>query len=164
MKATKSMVNSGKRNQIGRDEKNNSKNRFKSFAGSAILEKMLFCSVDTTDPSEYDNINFAQRMIRKADIMYVGKQSPVRRMADTIASANTAASDESWSSSTTGEGGHTSSSFTNTTESSSKLFARALVVETARDVVAADDDDPIPHNLSCITGGSSSRRHYPWRK
>ena len=47
------------------------KEKYKSFPGSAILEKTFCGSIDTTDPSEYEDVNLANRLLKKADIMCV---------------------------------------------------------------------------------------------
>jgi hypothetical protein len=49
----------------------NKNNKYKSFPGSAILEKTFCGSIDTTDPSEYENVDLANRLLKKADIMCV---------------------------------------------------------------------------------------------
>ena len=56
------------------------KSKFKSFPGSAILEKTFCGSIDTTDPSEYQNENLATRLLRKADMMCVS--SPIGSRKD----------------------------------------------------------------------------------
>jgi hypothetical protein len=47
------------------------KERFKAFPGSSFLEKTFCGSIDTTDPIEYEGINFASRLYKKAEIMCV---------------------------------------------------------------------------------------------
>ena len=47
------------------------RSKFKSFPGSAILEKTFCGRIDTTDPSEYVDETFANRLLRKADVMCV---------------------------------------------------------------------------------------------
>ena len=49
----------------------NDKGKFKSFPGSAILEKAFCGSIDTTDPSEYEGTTLTNRLLKKADIMCV---------------------------------------------------------------------------------------------
>eukprot|EP00977_Amphora_coffeiformis_P000023 scaffold5_cov169-Amphora_coffeaeformis.AAC.23 len=58
------------------------KSKYKSFPGSAILEKTFCGSIDTTDPSEYEDINFANRLLKKADIMCIS--SPEDRRLDSF--------------------------------------------------------------------------------
>ncbi|GKZ00296.1 hypothetical protein MPSEU_000982500 [Mayamaea pseudoterrestris] len=50
--------------------------RFKTFPGSAFLEKTFCGSIDTTDPAEYEGTNLATRMLHKADVMCIS--SPTR--------------------------------------------------------------------------------------
>lgn len=47
------------------------KERFRSFPGSALLEKTFCGSIDTTDPSEYQNQSIATRLMHKADVMCI---------------------------------------------------------------------------------------------
>lgn len=54
------------------------KSKYKSFPGSAILEKTFCGSIDTTDPSEYEDVNFANRLLKKADIMCVSSPDDQR--------------------------------------------------------------------------------------
>ena len=49
----------------------NDKTKYKSFPGSAILEKTFCGSIDTTDPSEYHDETLANKLLRKADLMCV---------------------------------------------------------------------------------------------
>mmetsp|Transcript_25574 Transcript_25574/g.70614 ORF Transcript_25574/g.70614 Transcript_25574/m.70614 type:complete len:920 (-) Transcript_25574:125-2884(-) len=49
------------------------KEKYRSFPGSAILEKTFCGSIDTTDPAEYEDVNFANRLLKKADIMCVSE-------------------------------------------------------------------------------------------
>ncbi|KAL7563964.1 hypothetical protein ACA910_017577 [Epithemia clementina (nom. ined.)] len=49
----------------------NDRDKYKSFPGSAILEKTFCGSIDTTDPSEYEDVNLANRLWKKADIMCI---------------------------------------------------------------------------------------------
>lgn len=53
--------------QKGKDDKE----KYKSFPGSAILEKTFCGSIDTTDPAEYEGENLANRLLRKADVMCI---------------------------------------------------------------------------------------------
>lgn len=47
------------------------KDKYKSFPGSAILEKAICGSIDTTDPDEYDGAPMATRLLKRADKMCV---------------------------------------------------------------------------------------------
>ena len=47
------------------------KEKYKSFPGSAILEKTFCGSIDTTDPAEYEDVTLANRLLKKADIMCI---------------------------------------------------------------------------------------------
>ncbi|GAX24585.1 hypothetical protein FisN_4Hh103 [Fistulifera solaris] len=64
------------------------KERFRSFPGSALLEKTFCGSIDTTDPSEYQNQSIATRLMHKADVMCIrsprnyGVGTPVNRWMD----------------------------------------------------------------------------------
>lgn len=58
------------------------KERFRSFPGSAILEKAFCGSIDTTDPSEYQDQNALQRIMKKADIMCVKPEVPLEENGD----------------------------------------------------------------------------------
>jgi hypothetical protein len=46
-------------------------NKYKAFPGSTILEKTFCGSIDTTDPSEYEDISIANRLLKRADILCV---------------------------------------------------------------------------------------------
>jgi hypothetical protein len=54
------------------------KAKYKSFPGSAILEKTFCGSIDTTDPSEYEDSNLANRLLKKADIMCISSPEDKR--------------------------------------------------------------------------------------
>lgn len=47
------------------------KARFRTFPGSAFLEKTFCGSIDTTDPAEYDGETIANRLLRRADAICV---------------------------------------------------------------------------------------------
>ena len=59
--------------------------KYRSFPGSAILEKTFCGSIDTTDPAEYDDVNLANRLLRKADVMCVS--SPDEKRDDFFSAA-----------------------------------------------------------------------------
>ena len=68
-------------NQVSSEKGNNQvdeKAKYKSFPGSAILEKTFCGSIDTTDPSEYEDVNFANRLLKKADIMCISSPEDKR--------------------------------------------------------------------------------------
>jgi hypothetical protein len=54
------------------------KAKYRSFPGSAILEKTFCGSIDTTDPSEYEDVNLANRLLKKADMMCVSSPEDKR--------------------------------------------------------------------------------------
>ena len=58
------------------------KAKYRSFPGSAILEKTFCGSIDTTDPSEYEDINLANRLLKKADMMCVSSPEDKRLSTD----------------------------------------------------------------------------------
>lgn len=64
----------------GRSPDVDEKAKYRSFPGSAILEKAFCGSIDTTDPAEYEDQNLANRLLKKADIMCVS--SPEDRRLD----------------------------------------------------------------------------------
>jgi hypothetical protein len=45
--------------------------KYKAFPGSTILEKTFCGSIDTTDPSEYEDVTLANRLLKRADILCV---------------------------------------------------------------------------------------------
>lgn len=47
------------------------KEKYRSFPGSALLEKTFCGSIDTTDPSEYEGKNLANRLLTKAHVMCI---------------------------------------------------------------------------------------------
>jgi hypothetical protein len=51
------------------------RSKYKSFPGSTILEKAFCGSIDTTDPSEYENTSTLSRLMKRAEILCVS--SPV---------------------------------------------------------------------------------------
>lgn len=53
----------------GEDE--DGKKRFKSFPGSAILEKAICGAIDTTDPAEYQETGTVARLLHRAEVMCV---------------------------------------------------------------------------------------------
>jgi hypothetical protein len=117
------------------------RNKYKAFPGSAILEKTFCGSIDTTDPSEYEHVTLANRLLKRADILCVSSPQSTGDyqhndiLADNMNNNNTS----STSSSTRDRAGTVSN--TNTTSSttaggsskpvnaSSALLARALVSE-----------------------------------
>jgi hypothetical protein len=58
------------------------KARYRAFPGSAILEKTFCGSIDTTDPAEYQDLNMASRLMKRADLMCVS--SPIHTDDDGI--------------------------------------------------------------------------------
>jgi hypothetical protein len=93
---------------------NANKAKYRSFPGSAFLEKTFCGSIDTTDPAEYEGTNLANRLLKKADIMCVS--SPVHE-------EEKAFFDDSE------DGGPGSGSVRRQINPSSALLARALVSE-----------------------------------
>jgi len=53
--------------------------KYRSFPGSAILEKTFCGNIDTTDPSEYENSNVADRLWKKANIMCISSPTEADR-------------------------------------------------------------------------------------
>ena len=47
------------------------KEKYKSFPGSAFLEKAICGSIDTTDPAEYEGAPMATRLLKRADKMCI---------------------------------------------------------------------------------------------
>jgi hypothetical protein len=92
------------------------KAKYRSFPGSAFLEKTFCGSIDTTDPAEYEGTNIANRLLKKADIMCVS--SPVEDDEKSF-----------FPDSEYGGGGSGSSSSRKSINPSSALLARALVSE-----------------------------------
>lgn len=66
------------------------KEKYRSFPGSALLEKTFCGSIDTTDPSEYQDQSIATRLMHKADVMCI--RSP--RNYDASSPANQWVDDE----------------------------------------------------------------------
>jgi hypothetical protein len=52
-----------------------SKAKYRSFPGSAILEKTFCGSIDTTDPAEYSDANAIQKLLKRADKLCIS--SPI---------------------------------------------------------------------------------------
>jgi hypothetical protein len=52
------------------------KSKYRSFPGSAMLEKTFCGSIDTTDPTEYDNSSTVNRLLKRAEALCVS--SPVK--------------------------------------------------------------------------------------
>ena len=50
---------------------NDEKAKYRSFPGSAILEKDVCGSIDTTDPDEYQDASAAARLVRRAETLCV---------------------------------------------------------------------------------------------
>lgn len=53
------------------------KAKYKSFPGSAILEKAICGSIDTTDPAEYQDAGALQRLMRRAEVLCVSSPMSV---------------------------------------------------------------------------------------
>ena len=56
------------------------KSKYKSFPGSAILEKAICGSIDTTDPSEYQDSGALNQLMRRAEVLCVS--SPMSAATD----------------------------------------------------------------------------------
>ena len=108
------------------------KSKYRSFPGSAMLEKTFCGSIDTTDPSEYDNVSTMNRILKRAEILCVS--SP-------LASSSSVSSDHHRKKSNRGDAfdedensildstKNSSTTKTKSRKTTSKLLARALVSE-----------------------------------
>jgi hypothetical protein len=57
------------------NDDDDSKAKYRSFPGSAILEKTFCGSIDTTDPAEYSDANAIQKLLKRADKLCIS--SPI---------------------------------------------------------------------------------------
>lgn len=106
------------------------KNRFKSFPGSAILEKTFCGSIDTTDPAEYHDVGLASRILKRAEILCVSSPISSTNTDDDGNENNSLRS--YYSQSEVGTPSTRGTTFTNSHKPihpSSAMFARALVSE-----------------------------------
>jgi hypothetical protein len=69
----------GDQNEAGAGDSthNDDKTKYKSFPGSAFLEKTLCGSIDTTDPEEYEGAPYATQLFKRADKLCIS--SPTER-------------------------------------------------------------------------------------
>jgi hypothetical protein len=110
------------------DEDDVTKTKYRSFPGSAMLEKTFCGSIDTTDPSEYDNVSTVNRILKRAEILCVSSPLGSTTDNDWKSHHNLDGDDD--------DDGENSVLATNPTKSikkkkrnTSKLLARALVSE-----------------------------------
>ena len=103
------------------------KSKYRSFPGSAMLEKTFCGSIDTTDPSEYDNVSTMNRILKRAEILCVSSPLGSSSTDNEKKSDKTQEFDEDDNSILSGT--HRNSSANTKSKKSSKLLARALVSE-----------------------------------
>jgi hypothetical protein len=108
------------------------KSKYRSFPGSAMLEKTFCGSIDTTDPSEYDNVSTMNRILKRAEILCVS--SPLASSSSDNAKSNKDDyrdddDENSIVSSTRNNKPTKGRKSKKSTQKTSKLLARALVSE-----------------------------------
>ena len=113
------------------DDDPSMKSKYRSFPGSAMLEKTFCGSIDTTDPSEYDNVSTMNRILKRAEILCVS--SPLASSSsDNLKRSNRDEyfdEDENSILSSTKNSNSAKAKSKKSTQTSSKLLARALVSE-----------------------------------